>query len=174
MTNLSTRIATMLNLSDAEIVSELTAPTVLKIDSQRWTWAGLAIRFGPEMVGQIDEMLKGSPGYDWVRLLLAGGGIDFSTDQTQAALESLRPFLGDTIDSLQAVGVWYVSPWNDAGRSGSASIDDVAAIRTQIAADNLRAAVEAKWASLCNELVNPAIATGSSWDDIKALIAEVA
>lgn len=163
----------MLDLSDSDIVSELNALTVRKTDSQRWTWAGLALRFGPQLVGQIDETLKGSPGYDWVRLLLAGGGIDFSSDQTQTALESLRPALGDTVDSLKAVGAWYLSPWVDAGRSDSASLVDVAVMRAQIAADNLRATVEARWAVVCNEIVNPAIANGATWDGIKALIAEV-
>jgi hypothetical protein len=173
MTNLSTRISTMLNLSDAEIVSELNALTVRQIDSQRWTWAGLALRFGSETVGQIDEMLKESAGYDWVRLLLAGGGIDFSTEQTQDALESLRSVLGTMTDSLKGVGIWYVSPWADAGRDGLASIDDVALIRSQLLVAANREALESKWATVCNEIVNPAIASGSTWAAIKAAIAEV-
>lgn len=90
MSTLAQLIAPHLGSTDAEIVALLNAPSVSVVDSTRWTYAGLALRFGPQAIGQIDETLKQTPGYDWVRLLLAGTGIDFSDAVTQAALEGLR------------------------------------------------------------------------------------
>ena len=90
----------------AEIVAALDAEVVLSRDSQRWTYAGLARRFGPVAVGQVDEGLKQIPGMDWVRLALAAGGLDFSDPVTQAGLDSLvGVFPDEMIAGLKAVGI---------------------------------------------------------------------
>lgn len=166
-------IADRQHLDDKSIVVELNAATIQKTDSARWTWAGLAIRFGSDVVGAFDELLKASPGYDWVRLLLAGGGIDFSSDTTQNALEGLRPKLGDATDALKAVGVYQQTPWNNAGNAGQVTESEVAEIRAELMAESARAAVAAKWATVQNEIVNPMVSVGASWDDIKVEIAKV-
>ncbi len=173
MTDLNSIVASNLGSSDADIAKMLNALTVQKTDAQRWTWAGLVLRFGAETVGQLDELLKVTPGYGWVRLLLAGGGIDFSDTHTQDSLENLRGILGSTVDTLKAIGIWHVSPWSDAGHEGEASAEGVATIRAEVRAAAARSTLEAKWAAVCNEIVNPSIATGATWADIKAAIAEV-
>lgn len=160
-------VAARIDLSDAEIVSELNALSVAKTDSQRWTWAGLALRFGSSTVGQIDEVLKATPGYDWIRLLLAGGGIDFSSDATQAALESLRGTLGDTVDALKTIGVRHVSLWSEAGEELDATVEQVAVIRDDFVA---RRDAGAYWSSVQNT-IGLRIDAGDSVDEIKTILA---
>jgi len=163
-----------LHLDDKTIVEDLNAPTIPKTDASRWTWAGLALRFGSKTVGQFDELLKSTPGYDWVRLLLAGGGIDFSSDATQAALEALRPKLDAATDALKTIGLYQVTPWKDAGNPNDVTEPEVATIRAAIMAESAKAALAAKWATVQNEIVNPMVANGNTWDEIKIEIAKVA
>ena len=169
MTTLAQLIAPYLDKTDAEIVSLLNADTVTVRDSQLWTSAGLALIFGPEAVGQIDEVLKATPGYDWVRLLLAGKGIDFSSDVTQASLESLRGILGGQVDSLKAIGVRQITPYQEAGFEGNVSIEAVAASHAELLT---RRNAGAYWSRVL-AVVNPMIDAGDSAEEIKSAAMEV-
>lgn len=167
-------VADRLNLSDADIASQVNALSVHKTDSQRWTSAGLAKRIGRVAVGTLDEILKQSVGCEWIRLLLAGGGVDFSDAETQEAIEDLRGAIGDDMaNSLKAIGRWSVSPWSEAGGESPATEAEIATLRAEILASQAVAAVQAKWASVQNEIVNPMIPLGATWAEIKAAIAEV-
>jgi hypothetical protein len=150
----------------AEIVAALDAEVVLSRDSQRWTYAGLARRFGPTIVGQVDEGLKATPGMDWVRLALAAGGLDFSDAVTQAGLDSLKGvFPDEMIAGLKAVGVVTGKRYTQAGFDALPTEEQVAAAQSQIAV--------AKWvAAVQNEVIGPMAAGGeSSIADIKAAVA---
>ena len=166
MTTLTQLITPHLGSTDAEIVALLNAATVSVVDSTRWTYAGLALRFGPAAIGQIDETLKQTPGYDWVRLLLAGTGIDFSDAVTQSALEGLRGVLGDNVDGLKAIGLRSVSPYQNAGFKGDVTVEEVAEARAVAAAETQRLTPEQRATTAWNEIVNPAVSQGQSWSAI--------
>lgn len=170
MATLAQLIAPHLDKTDAQIVAMLNAPSVTVRDTQLWTSAGLALLFGPEAVGQIDEVLKATPGYDWVRLLLAGKGIDFSSDVTQASLESLRGVLGSQVDALKAVGVRQISPYQEAGFEGDVTVEEVTEARTVLEAEALRIATEQRATNSWNEIVNPAVSEGKNWLEIVSLL----
>ena len=169
MATLAQLIAPHLDKTDAEIVALLNAATVTVRDTQLWTSAGHALLFGPEAVGQIDEVLKATPGYDWVRLLLAGKGIDFSSDVTQASLESLRGVLGSQVDALKAVGIRQISPYQDAGFEGDVTLEEVAAIHAELIT---RRDAGAYWSRVL-AVVNPMIDAGNTAAEIKVSAAEV-
>lgn len=173
MDPISQFVADMLQQSDSEIAAALNAASVQKIDSQKWTWSGLSDRFGVELIAGFRTILKATELGHLVSDMLIYPGIDFSLQQTQDQLEAMREVLGDGVDQLKTVGIWNVSPWIDAGRTGSATVDDVATIRAGLTAATAQQVLEAKWATVCNEIVNPAIANGSNWAAIKAAIAEV-
>lgn len=169
MATLAQLIAPQLDKTDAEIVTLLNTASVTVRDSQLWTSAGLALMFGPEAVGQIDEVLKATPGYDWVRLLLAGKGIDFSSDVTQASLESLRDILGDQVDALKAIGVRQISPYQEAGFEGDVTLEQVAETHADLIT---RRDAGAYWSQVL-AVVNPMIDAGNTAAEIKAAAAEV-
>lgn len=168
--SLQTLVSARFAMTDAEIVAELNALTVEKRDTQLWTSAGLADRLGFEVIGQLDELLKNAPGMDWMRLLIAGRGIDLSLDKTQAVLEALRPLLDGPVDAIKAIGRWSVTPYQDDGGEGEVTLEQVASARTEIALNALRAATESQWITVENVIVRPAIAEGKSWAEIVALI----
>ena len=150
----------------AEIVAALDADVVLSRDSQRWTYAGLARRFGPTVVGQVDEGLKQMPGMDWVRLALAAGGLDFSDSVTQAGLDSLKgAFPDEMVAGLKAVGITRGKRYTSAGFDSLPTEEQVAVAQSQIAV--------AQWvAALKNEVIEPMAAGGeSSIADIKSAVA---
>lgn len=73
------------------IVAALGAVVLVRPAVVNWSYKGLAIKFGREAVGMIDETLKAIPGLDWVRLSLAStDGLDFAAEETQAGLKALR------------------------------------------------------------------------------------
>ena len=169
MATLAQLIAPHLDKTDAEIVSLLNAQSVTVTDASLWTSAGLALAFGPQVVGTIDETLKAIPGFDWVRILLGGRGIDFSSAVTQAALESLRPALPDYVDGLKAIGVRQVSPYNDAGFEGDVTLEEVAAIHAELIT---RRDAGAYWSRVL-AVVNPMIDAGNTSAEIKVAAAGV-
>lgn len=124
-------IADRLNLTDEQIVAELNAATIQQTDSQRWTWAGIADRFGFSFIAVVKPLIKslGDSG-ELIDAMLTNPGIDFSRQDTQDTLESIRAVLGDTnTDTLKAIGVWHVSPWIHAGNETDVTVEQVAAIR---------------------------------------------
>lgn len=149
----------------AEIVAALDAEVELSRDSQRWTYAGLAKRFGPTAVGQVDEGLKAIPGMDWVRLALAAGGLDFSDPATQAGLDSLAEAFGaEMVALLKAVGITRGKRHIAAGLNALPTEEHVTVALSQIAVSQWAAAVK-------NEVIEPLAASESSIADIKAAIA---
>lgn len=169
--SLQTLVASRIDLTDAEIVAELNALTVTKTDAQRTTWAGLALRFGPTIIGTIDEVLKAVSGMDWIRMQLAGGGIDFSAQITQDALEGLRavPQLADHIDNLKSVGRWSISPYQDDGGTGEVAEEQVAAVHADLIT---RREAGAYWSRVL-AVVNPMLDAGNTSSEIKVAASEV-
>lgn len=166
MATLAQLIQPHLDSTDAEIVALLNTPSITVTNTERWTWAGLALRFNPAIVGTIDEVLKSIQGMDWVRMQLAGGGIDFSLESTQSTLESLRavPELADHIDNLKAIGIRQVSPYQDAGFVGDVTLQDVEPVHADLIT---RRDSGAYWSRVL-AVVNPMIDAGSTAAEIKA------
>jgi hypothetical protein len=68
-----------------EIAAALAETVYVRPANTKWSYKGLAQKFGREAVGMIDETLKVVPGIDWVRLSLASAdGLDFADAETQA------------------------------------------------------------------------------------------
>ncbi len=113
-----------------EIVATLNAKTIRKTDSTKVTYAVLADKFGSEVVAQFDAKLQ-QIGFEWARLTLAGAGIDFSNEQTQAVIDGF--VAANIVDpatgaALKALGVWHVSPCEDAGLPPATEADVQAAL----------------------------------------------
>lgn len=159
--------------TDAEIAAILNAPTVAKTDSQKYTWAGLMLRFGAPVCMQLAGVLEAIPGSAPILSSLINPGIDFSLDMTQAMLDQFVGALGaENVSNLKAVGRWSVSPWNDAGFEGEVTVEQVAEARADIESVRFRQQTAAVSARVWNEIVNPAVAQGQSWAEIVAAIVE--
>lgn len=165
-------VALHLDKPAAEIAVILNTPSIEESDSQPWTSAGLALAFGPTAIGQIDEVLKATPGYDWVRILLGGKGIDFSSEVTQTALEGLRGTLGATTDALKQIGRWTVTPWQKEQNDRNAANVTEEEIAPILADLIQRQEAGAYWSRVL-AVVNPMIDAGNSAAEIKAAAIEV-
>jgi hypothetical protein len=167
-------VASRLNLSDEEIATELNTRSIQKTDSKPYTWNGISLLLGPEIVGGIFQVIRAVPAIGWVENSLTAG-VDFSLPGTQAILDQLAQIeaCAPYIDALKEIGVFTVSPWKDAGNSSDVTQEQVAAIRASILASQQRAEVSAWVANLINEVIQPAVGDGKTKSEIKALIAEL-
>jgi hypothetical protein len=88
--------------SASEITQIFNENVNLPVNHDRWTYAGLAQNIGLENVSILDEQLKKTPGFDWVRGLLSGSGIDLADPQTIAGLQliSLPSQITNAINNL--------------------------------------------------------------------------
>lgn len=166
------------NLPADQILAAVNARSVERRDDDLWHWTGLAEQVGLELVGQLDVILD-NPGSKWVRESLAGHGLQISSSLTQAALEGMRPVLGDVaVASLKAVGIWYVSPWQNAGNAGDATLEQVQdaiitveneedTIAAAIARNNLRDQVSTRATVTLNQIASGEIA---NWEEARAFL----
>lgn len=94
------------------------------------TYSRLALLFGRQAVGKIDEALRKVPGMDWVRIALSGQGLDFSTGEVQDGLKELVAagvFEKPVGDALMALGVRLRTKWQE--RFGDAELPSVDTIK---------------------------------------------
>ena len=164
-------IADKLHLTDAEIVADLNAATVPRTDATRYTWAGLALRFGTSTVAAMRAALIAVPNVGpLVDSILTSSGIDFSLDETQAMLDSLSGVFGaNSTAALKSIGRWNVSPYVADGGTGNVTTEQIAVARAAIAIE----AVRSKLATALNEVIQPLIGTGADWAAVKAAFAGI-
>lgn len=153
----------------AEIAAAFLADVEIKSSSSQWTYKGLAIKFGRDAVGLIDETLKSIPGLDWVRLSLAStDGLDFAAEETQAGLKALRDggaFSKEVAAGLLALGVESKPLWQKHGLDSTPTKEQCTDALTRIA-------TQQKWAQVSNEIVPPMLTAGNTWAEIVAALQE--
>lgn len=100
-----------------EIVEALNAKTIKRPISRKVTYATLASVFGPEVISQVDQAFKQS-GMEWIRMTLAGSGVDFSSDLAQEAITNLAAvgiITEQQAEQAKALGFEWVSLSEQAG-----------------------------------------------------------
>lgn len=98
------------------------------------TYRDLAERFGTDAVDAADAVLRQIPGREWVRLALAGAGVDLGAARAKLEIEALRPQLGDALtDGLLSLGSATLPRWQTLGLAAEPTAADVAAARANLA-----------------------------------------
>lgn len=118
-------------LSDAEAATAANALTVRKTDSSLKNSRAMMQRVGVDKAQQLYSAI-GQAGYTIVQGAFDGDGIDFSSPQTQGMIDSLvlaQSFSAKDGAVLKAVGAWFISPYAEAGGSGTATAEDFAVAR---------------------------------------------
>lgn len=169
--SLKTLVQSRLEMTDADIATELNTPSLERRDSTRYTWAGLVLKFGTVTVATMRAALNAVPNVGpLVTEILTSTGVDFSLDETQSMLDTLSPSLGaQAVAGLKNIGRYQVSPYIADGNLGTVTTDQIAACRAEIAAD----AVRSKLATAINETLQPAITNGATWAELKTLFAGI-
>jgi hypothetical protein len=97
-------------------------------------------------------------------------GRDLSTDDSQSIVESLRATIGDAFtDALLWLGRRMVSPYQNAGFEGEATLEEVAEIHADLIT---RRDAGAYWSRVL-AVVNPMIDAGNTAAEIKTAAAGV-
>lgn len=169
--SLKTLVQSRLDMSDEAIAKELNTPSVERRDSTHYTWAGLVLKFGTVTVAKMRAALTAVPNVGpLVDGILTSVGVDFSLDETQGMLDTLAPALGaNAVAGLKAIGRYQITPYIADGGTGDVTTDQIAAVRGEIAVD----AVRSKLATAFNEVLQPAITNGATWDEVKAMFAGI-
>ncbi len=102
------------SLNDQQIIESRNVKVVPIKDNTLWTYKGLIKHksFSVQLIGALDEILKRTPGFDWIRISLSSVGLDFSDSATQAAIDLLvtnQLFSPEVGSDLKSVGVFYIS-----------------------------------------------------------------
>lgn len=119
------------NLTDAEAATTANTASVRKTDSTLKNSRAIIQKIGVTKAQSLYTAL-GLAGLRLVQELLGGDGIDFSSDQTQGMIDTLvtaQAFSAEDGAALKAIGVWFVSPYTEAGGSGTATAEDFASAR---------------------------------------------
>ena len=72
----------------AEVHAALIEKTIPQTNTELWTYAGLASRFGAALVTQLDTVIQAA-GLGWASQTLAGTGLNFDDDETRNQIETL-------------------------------------------------------------------------------------
>lgn len=171
MTTLSQLVSPHLNKTASEIVDILNAKTVQIIDNQKYTWAGLSLKFGTVTVAGMRTLLVAVPEVGpLITEILTSTGIDFSLEESQTMLTSLEPVLGaERVLALKSIGISNISPYQEAGFQGDVSEEDV----SEVLADLIQRRDAGAYWSRVLAVVNPMIDAGNSADEIKTAAFEV-
>lgn len=153
-----------------QCVTDLDETVDLPPNHERWTSAGLAKLFGRKVAGTIDETFKAIPGMDWIRLLLAGGGIDFSDDETRAGLIDMRDaglLTPEIVNTLLEIGRPTAKLFAVEGLASLPTVEEIDAERATIATEEVRQ----KLADRYNATVE-AMEAGQAvtWDQVRTLL----
>jgi len=125
----------------------ITTPSIEVRDDQKYTWAGVADLISPEAAEGLRIKFDTS-GFGWVSLQLGGLGIQLSDARVQLVLLAFAQANVAGCATLAAKGISLVAPWQSAG------IAEPTLEQVQTAFDAFVLAQE--WASLQNEVINPA------------------
>ncbi len=135
------------NKTAAQIATVLNALSVQVSDPQLYTWAGVALIAGPEGAEAFRVALE-SNGMGWAVHQLGGSGLQLSNPLTQAALAAFatgflpsNPTAQTAAQLLKDTGIYYISPWQNAGYEGSVT---ELAVRKELLIEAARQELEAR------------------------------
>lgn len=100
----------------ADVLADLQSSGEPFKDGTLITYVSLARKFGKKSVSEIDEVLKQIPSLGWVRLSLAGTGLDFSDQQVQDGLDELvqqKALTAEVGQALKQIGVTFRTKWEE-------------------------------------------------------------
>lgn len=169
--SLKTLVQSRLNMSDAEIATELNTASIERRDTTRYTWAGLVLKFGTVTVATMRAALNAVPNVGpLVTEILTSTGVDFSLDETQGMLDSLAPTLGaNAVAGLKSIGRQFISPYNADGNLGTVTEQEVAAARLDYIT---RRDAGVFWSAVQNQ-IGQMIDAGNTVEEIKAALGDL-
>lgn len=121
--------------SDAEIVAAASVDVPLAYNTERWTYAGVASRFGPEAAEGLSQAMTAA-GLTTAVIAYATVGFDLSLDITQAQLDAIAgavPQLADACNALKLIGRPTAKRYTQFGLDALPSESDIAAVRPRLA-----------------------------------------
>jgi len=142
----------------SQLVDLLNDSTVVQIDSDLYTWAGVALVVGPQGADLLRLALE-SNGVTWAVYQLGGTGLQLSHPTTQAMLNQFAASGVPGAEELALAGIHYVSPAQNAGLS-PATLSDVEAAVALLNLQTTKQVIEDDWS---NRLQSAREAL-SSWD----------
>lgn len=158
-------LAVGLEQTDAEIATALDQSVDLPHDRTLWTYNGVAERLGPEVAEGLAAAMTAA-GLTTAVMVYASRGFDLSLDLTRSQLDAIAsgaPQLASACEALKLIGRPTQKRFVSLGLPAIPSEAQVAAARERIT-------VRRWWATVQNELINPAIDTASI-AELKALVA---
>lgn len=159
--------------TDGEIRDELSVDVDLPYNTERWSAAGVAARFGAVVAEGIGAAMVAA-GMNTLHMTYATFGLDLSLDETQGhlaaiaagalALETPNQPLADACNALKAIGRPTAKRYTQYGLDALPSESDVAAAKVQLDKQQ-------RWAHFANEVAGPMVSDPSKvWADIQAAI----
>jgi hypothetical protein len=98
----------------SELVGLLNDPSIVVIDDELYTWAGVALTIGSAGADILRLALEGN-GCTWAVYQLGGKGLQLSHPDTQALLSQFASAGVPGANTLALAGIHYVSPAQNAG-----------------------------------------------------------
>ena len=145
----------------AEAKATLEAKTIERTDADRKTIADITANFGRkrllEIAAKLNELGMGA----LLNILVSGA--DFSHTETQCAIEDLaaaKIITAEEAVRLKAIGIWHVSPLEEADLDPAVTVKVIETAQQQNAAEQATEQLQAEWADLCNSGINQALANG--------------
>lgn len=114
MIDLIKQIPNYQSLTAQQITDSLNTPSVQRVDSQLYTWAGVALLVGPQNAEALRVALEQN-GMGWVVHQLGGSGIQLSNPMVQAALLGFHQAEVPGCQALALQGISMISALENAG-----------------------------------------------------------
>lgn len=147
---------------------------VVAEDASRWSYAGVAQRFGT-VAGEAIGAAMQAAGLNIAAMTYASFGIALNDPQTQVQLAAIATSqagtsvvdndktLADVCHELMAIGITYDTRWQKWGLPRPTLADITAALSQND--------VESRWITIWNEIVQPGIAAKKPFDQILSEVA---
>lgn len=164
------------SLDNAAVLSAVNSLSVQRTDSTPYTWSGLSAQLSlrdvsAEAIVAFEMLVPNLPGGSLLDKLLTSGGADFTLAPLRAALAaaaSAQDADGQAlIAAVLSVGVWHVSPWQAAGNSGDATLEEVQAARAAVALDTLRRQIVDRYNAVIGAVDTGAV---TDWTEARAAL----
>lgn len=145
----ASQLATALNDSSAVEI----------VDSQLYTWAGVALIAGPEGAEAFRLALEAN-GMGWAVHQLGGSGIQLSNPLCQQALAAFAQANVPGASELALAGIHRVSIWRNAGNASDVTVEQVQAALDQLELETTKTQLRQSAAAAYNAFVSAV----DAWD----------
>jgi hypothetical protein len=141
------------SLTNNEILAALNAPSVVKDNHEKITWAGVAFMIGPQAAEMLRVTLKDN-NLEWANLQLGGQGIDCAHPMVQGMLTQFEQAGLPGMQMLREYGIKTVSPYVNAGGVGLCTIEQVNVAVAQLRLEERKQELKTEAAAEYNAFVD--------------------